>query len=206
MNTNLTGVTAVTATTAADANGFVVCGGQEIVDATSPLNGQTIPNLNDSYFLMGASSSGSTGGANTTTLTTTQLPAHTHTVVSTTHTHTMPHVHQTTWIREWVALQYAVDNRSIRDPSTLSFDSFTGSAKALAYDWILNGATSGSTRLAQVSAGTGAGYSAGAIDESGNAAISGVPTGTEPSGSAGSGSSYDSRPKFFAVRFIMRIK
>jgi hypothetical protein len=210
LNTNLTGVTAVTATTAADANGFVVCGSvtqpQIIVDPTSPMNGQTIPNLNDSYFLMGASSSGSTGGANTTTLTTTQLPAHTHTVVSTTHTHTMPHVHQTTWNREWVSLQYAVDSRSIRDPSTLSFDSFTGSQKTLVYDQTLNGATTGSTRLAQVSSTGGAGYSAGAIDGSGNAAISGVPTGTEPSGSAGSGSSYDSRPKFFAVRFIMRIK
>jgi hypothetical protein len=206
MNTNLTGVTAVTATTAADANGFVVCGGQVVSDATSPMNGQTIPNLNDSYFLMGATSSGATGGANSTTLTTTQLPAHTHTVVSTTHTHTIAHVHQTTWNREWVSLQYAVDNRSIRDPSTLSFDSFTGSQKTLVYDQTLNGATTGSTRLAQVSSTGGAGYSAGAVDGSGSAAISGAPTGTEPSGVAGSGSSYDSRPKFFAVRFVMRIK
>jgi hypothetical protein len=103
-------------------------------------------------------------------------------------------------------LQYAVDNRSIRDPSTLSFDSFTGSQKTLVYDQILNGATTGSTRLAQISSTGGAGYSAGAIDGSGNAAISGAPTGTEPSGVAGSGSSYDSRPKFFAVRFVMRIK
>jgi hypothetical protein len=228
LNTNLTGVTAVTATTAADANGFVVCGSvtqpQVIVDPTSPMNGQTIPNLNDSYFLMGASSSGSTGGANTTTLTTTQLPAHTHTidhghsnsfalsnntVASSSHTHTIAHVHQVGYA------SFASNNvraQSSRASSTLSFT--TG-----AQEYLSNTGLAGGGESAVTTSYTGNLYSAGATDDSGTAAISGTPSATSTvtltgsvtshsgsSGSSGTGSSYDSRPKFFAVKYIMRIK
>lgn len=61
---NLTGAYACAATTAADANGFVLCGGQTIVDPLSPMNGQVVPNINNSVFLMGASTAGATGGSN----------------------------------------------------------------------------------------------------------------------------------------------
>ncbi len=47
-------------------SGWVECDGSVLSDAESPLNGQTIPNLNGSnYFLRGASTSGGTGGAAT---------------------------------------------------------------------------------------------------------------------------------------------
>jgi hypothetical protein len=47
---------------------WVECNGQVLSDAASPLNGDTIPNLNASgggtqYFLRGATASGTTGGA-----------------------------------------------------------------------------------------------------------------------------------------------
>ena len=51
--------------------GWVECNGQTLSDADSPLNGQVIPNLNNSggasanYYLRGATSSGATGGSTT---------------------------------------------------------------------------------------------------------------------------------------------
>ena len=47
-------------------NGFVECNGQVLSDADSPLNGQTMPDLNGGTtqrFLRGNSSSGGTGGS-----------------------------------------------------------------------------------------------------------------------------------------------
>ena len=235
MNTNLTGVTAVTATTAADANGFVVCGSvtqpQVIVDPTSPMNGQTIPNLNDSYFLMGASSSGSTGGANTTTLTTTQLPAHTHvidhghsdsyalnnnTVASSSHTHNIQHVHQMAHFNSGDALwaQSSVG-------TAYSTSSFGASGDQLGYaSASFTGGGAGVNTFLIAAVGTSSYYTAHAVDSGGSTkASSGTPSATSTvtltgsvtshsgsSGSSGTGSSYDSRPKFFAVKFVMRIK
>ena len=48
------------------AEGWVECDGATLVDALSPLNGQTIPNLNGgNRFLRGNSTSGGTSGAAT---------------------------------------------------------------------------------------------------------------------------------------------
>jgi len=59
---NLTGVPSLL-------NNWVECNGQVLSDAESPLNGQTIPNLNGSggtqRFLRGSTTSGSTGGSET---------------------------------------------------------------------------------------------------------------------------------------------
>lgn len=100
---HLTGAYACTATTAADSNGFVQCNGQTISDATSPMNGAVIPNINDDAFIRGNATSGSTGGSNANiTLSAANLPAHAHdmshghtvTVNAVgTHTHTMNHGH-----------------------------------------------------------------------------------------------------------------
>ena len=52
-------------------SGWVACNGQTLSDADSPLNGQVIPNLNNSggsaanLYLRGATSSGATGGSTT---------------------------------------------------------------------------------------------------------------------------------------------
>ena len=56
------------------AEGWVECDGTTLVDALSPLNGQTIPDLNDGIFLEGRSTSGATGGSATM--------AHTHQITT----------------------------------------------------------------------------------------------------------------------------
>ena len=83
---NLTGSYNCTATTAADSYGFVRCGfsgqvGNQIIsDATSPMNGQAIPRINNDVFLMGNVTSGIIGGSNSKSLTVGQIPQHSHTM------------------------------------------------------------------------------------------------------------------------------
>ena len=78
----LAGAYSCAATTEADDLGYVKCNGQVINDPTSPLNGLTIPNINDDVFLKGHTTSNSAGGSNT----------HTHTIDE--HNHTVPgHYH-----------------------------------------------------------------------------------------------------------------
>jgi len=83
---HLTGAYACTATTSADTYGFVQCNGQTIIDSTSLMNGQAVPNINGDVFLMGNATSGSAGGANTKAL------SHTHSV-SVAHTHGFSYAH-----------------------------------------------------------------------------------------------------------------
>lgn len=71
----LAGAYACSATTSADDLGYVVCGGQVINDATSPLNGITIPNINNDVFLKGHTTSNTAGGSNTHTH---SVPGHYH--------------------------------------------------------------------------------------------------------------------------------
>ena len=61
----LAGAYSCAATTEADDLGYVKCNGQVINDPTSPLNGLTIPNINDDVFLKGHVTSNSPGGSNT---------------------------------------------------------------------------------------------------------------------------------------------
>lgn len=62
---------------------FMECDGSAVSDADSPINGQNVPDLNTTQrFLRGASSSGGTGGSDTHTLTTAELPSHAHPVYS----------------------------------------------------------------------------------------------------------------------------
>jgi hypothetical protein len=59
---------------------WTLCDGTIISDAESPLNGQTIRDLNgNNEFLRSADTSGGTGGESTHVLTTAEMPSHTHT-------------------------------------------------------------------------------------------------------------------------------
>lgn len=71
----LAGAYSCEATTEADDLGYVKCNGQVINDPTSPLNGLTIPNINDDVFLKGHTTSNSAGGSNTHTH---SVPGHYH--------------------------------------------------------------------------------------------------------------------------------
>lgn len=75
---NLTGAHTVPATGTVDGQGWMYCDGAAI-PAGCNLTGNT-PNITGSRFLMGSTAAGTTGGAASVTLTTTELPAHTHSI------------------------------------------------------------------------------------------------------------------------------
>jgi len=89
---SLAGAYSCVATTVPDSAGYVKCQGQTIADATSPMNGTVIPNINNGTFIAGASSSGSTTLLGTAAgpsiaLVTANIPGHTHGFSTSTHTH-----------------------------------------------------------------------------------------------------------------------
>ena len=197
---NLTGITDVTATTAADANGFVVCGGQTISDATSPMDGVTIPNINNNVFLMGNAPSGTTGGANSYTLSTSQLPSHTHgsgsyttslsgTFASTSHSHnTSGHA------RIYVNT----------DSNLINIAKSTVSAWNATESWTFSSSIGTGTGNINI---TGSAATIGATTStSGSASLSGSNSVTGNSSSTGSGSSIENRPSYISTKFIIRIR
>ena len=227
---HLTGITNVTATTAADANGYVVCGGQTISDVTSPMNGAVIPNINNSVFLMGSGTAGTTGGANSITLSTVNLPSHSHTinhghanslalsnatVPSSTHTHNMAHTHM------WSFYDAGVGAFKVLTSSNDSTTTITsGDATSMELATAGSGSTVGMTPLLSVDTSL---YTSGVLSppsgSDGATAATGTPSATQTvslsgavtdhsgsSGSTGSGTSYDSRPSYITAKFIMRIK
>lgn len=228
---NLSGAYNCTATTAADANGFVQCNGQTISDGTSPMNGVVIPNINNNVFLMGSTTSGSTGGANSKTLTSTELPAHVHDMghnhsntfalggttsfASTSHTHNYAHSHQ--W--SYASGDLNPDIRSTTSPSS-SQGSYTSGGTNVIED------TSGpigsgddyyrvrasGTPVKYYTSGAlndsdGSSTSTGTPSASGTVSFSGAVTNmTGNTGSTGSGSSFDIRPSYISAKYIIRIK
>jgi hypothetical protein len=224
---SLSGAYTCSATTTPDAFGFVQCNGQSVADATSPMFGATVPNINNNAFIMGNSVSGTAGGSNTKTLTTTELPAHTHdmshghsntfaltgttTFASAGHTHDMRHVHQWSYVSGSDGSLYGLNSRN---PSTADF---TTSSQ------ILNSSAQGTGSgnfVTKIFSGLSSYYTGGAVDIPGNLILdTGAPSATAAVGiggsvtsftgntaSSGTGSSFDVRPSYITARYIMRVK
>lgn len=207
---NLTGAYSTSATTAADTYGFVKCVGQTISDATSPMNGQVVPNINNSVFLQGSTTAGSTGGAATSS----GLGAHTHTFTANQtpaadgHTHIFYHTHQ--WGGVAGASTSWLYTKGTSDPSSASI----GLADLL----ILNRgpvspAGSLSNYLIPTNTSTNGGYyTTGVGDAPGStsgstAATAGSSASTAVSGTtASSGTSFSILPPYISAVFLMRIK
>jgi hypothetical protein len=229
---HLSGITNVTATTAADANGYVVCGGQTISDVTSPMNGAVIPNINNSLFLMGSATAGTTGGANSITLSTVNLPSHSHTinhghantfalanatVPTSTHTHNIAHAHMWAYYETTGSDEYHV--RTTLDDSVTSISGSddvawravsnlgSGTAIGMVNDLVSDASLYTTGVLSPPTGSAGATAASDTPSATQTITLSGAVTDhSGSSGSTGSGTSYDSRPSYITAKFIMRIK
>ena len=180
---------------------------------------------------MGNATSGSAGGANTKTLTTTELPAHTHDMshnhansfgltgttsfASTSHTHNFAHSHQ--W--SYMSGDLTPDLRSTTSASSSQGIYTTGGTNVV--ENTTGPVGSGDDYYQNRAAGTTVRYyTTGALNNS-DSVISN--TGTESSsgsvgfsgsvtsfsgntGSSGTGSSFDIRPSYISARYVMRVK
>ena len=62
-------------------DGFMLADGSTVADASSPLNGQVLPNMTGGVYPRGDSTSSNTSaGSNTTTILSANLPQHTHSI------------------------------------------------------------------------------------------------------------------------------
>jgi microcystin-dependent protein len=77
ISSNLTGSHSIPSSGVVDSDGFMYCDGSAIPGGNS-VSG-SVPDLTDNRFLRGSTSAGSTGGSESFTLSTSQLPSHTHT-------------------------------------------------------------------------------------------------------------------------------
>lgn len=204
---NLTGAYNCTATTAADSYGFVVCGGQTIVDATSLMNSVVIPNINNSIFLMGHATSSSEAGSNTKDLThnhttDSQLGSidlsHTHDISS--HTHNLSNTGGAL-----IGTDYQNIIQGCQGPS-VDFYANNNTASLYVHDITPQSATTsftsnttglvGRTDALTAAASTGAKSGAGAY----SAAHS------HSTNSTGLSSTFDIKPAYITARYLMRIK
>ena len=182
---NLTGITDVTATTAADANGFVVCGGQTISDGTSPMDGVTIPNINNSVFLMGHSTAGTTGGNNTLNL------SHSHTVNS--HTHTIStHSHSEGTLLARLGQENTGSGQIAWETGGISpFSANRRGGAVGTYSTTSVTAYGGGVNVTGVTGGTTSTEQSGATSPGTNSQLS---------------SSQDIRPSYISAKYIIRIR
>jgi hypothetical protein len=208
------------------ADGAVIPGGNAVTGST--------PNLTSSVYLRGASTYGTTGGSNTKTLTTTELPAHTHTINHTHtdsfatagHTHNMQHTHQVFSLYDFDggAGGDAIAGSSYVSASTgYSGGTFSGNSFGTYEGWIVNNySASGATiqglnpvnLLAHIYyTSTNQVFSSRPLDSGGSAkdntgsasASASMSAFSGSSGSQGSGSSFSIEPNYINVIYLIRV-
>lgn len=227
MTTGLTGAMAVP-TSGSVSNGWMRADGSTIPGGNS-VSGTT-PNLSTSIYLRGFTTYGATGGSNTTTLTTTELPAHTHTIdhghgnsfalggtttfASSGHTHIMAHTHQ--WGRRATGGIFSTTGSDPNNTSVFNQVVVNRSADVASGGTYAAVFTDFSTQVfytAGVYAGgngaSGSGNNAATAGPSGTGTVtfSGSVTnvsGTN-SGSSGAGSSFTNEPNYINVIYLIRV-
>lgn len=176
------------------ASGFAVCDGTQPNDPASPIfntPGRFLPDLTGSRFLQGSTVAGSSGGQNSVTLSLPNLPPHTHGIDHThpAHSHSISHDHGTITSSEWGGLD-------TKEP--------------------VSGSTS-DDKVASTAGETDSGFSPGdhshdvtippfSGNTTSNPALSFTGTSTSTGGVAGLAQSYENRPQYLNVFYIIRIK
>ena len=184
--TNVLGNTIAAANSYLEPRGFRVCNGDSIDNSNSPIfNGANkfLPDLTDNRFLHGSTTVGSIGGQNSVTLTTLNLPSHTHTINHDhgPHSHTIDHDHGAVATG---AHTHTITKVVGPTGSTLAPSNSTGQS----------GSQTTSSTTPSIDIPNFTGSSGGA-----NISFSGS------SGSSGSGVAYENRPNYLSIFYIIRI-
>jgi len=183
-------------------DGFALCNGQAIPTGAHPLLTGNMPDLSDNRFLQGATSSGSIGGANSKALIESEMPAHTHTMAHThgmSHTHSINHDHGSfnTSTSGHHSHPYTV-NIQHSDGSIVGSESLTSGLQVGGRRRYSDSTdTVGHLHPIDVPNYTG---TSGAASTSSTGAASNSTT-----SSTGSGTSFDIRPQYFNVVYVMRV-
>lgn len=211
---NLSGAYTTAATTVADAYGFVLCQGQTIADASSPMNGDVVPNISDSRFIMGSTTGGTTGGnaSNQVTLSSANLASHTHNwsvtsaaVSGSTHQHNFAHDHQWSFVGNDLVL-YGV---TTSDSSRTVINNSSSTIYITGQTYSLGGSSLATspfnTNLSLYTTGAIAAPSgSGATAATTTSATTTTVTGTNSS--TGSGTAFSILPLYVTAVYVMRIK
>lgn len=178
-------------------DGYALCNGQAFPSGSNTLFTGNMPNLSDERFLQGSSSVGGTGGANSKTLATAELPAHTHTMA---HTHSIEHDHESATTN-----LAGFHSHSIVNPYNSGVNGYL--------TWNGGPGTLGGPELSTVLSPTDNAFMVGTdaapshahtVDLSNFTGTSGAASNATTS-SVGSGTAFDIRPQYFNVVYLMRV-
>ena len=186
IRTGLTGAYTVPTSGTVSAEGFIYCDGSTI-PAGNTVQGAA-PNLTDGRFLRGATSAGSTGGSDSFTLSTANLPAHSHTGTTSS---AGSHSHSGTANSAGAHTHTYVRNSS----------SFTAAGQSCDHYGNCSPGISGALR-STTSAATS---SSGAHTHSLSINSNGAHTHTFTTANTGSGTAKEHIPKYFNVVYLMRV-
>lgn len=200
-------------------DGYAVCNGQAVAGLVgndlvgAPAN---LPDLTDGRFLRGAATAGGTGGANSRTLSTANIPSHTHgagnfatsinisgsapSLTGTTTFAAAGHTHSSGSIGADINLSGGrIHSRHVgpsftstefRDGLTNGTSSTTGHGVSVG----THGNTGGNSSNASV------GITGGSYSRTGSNSVTGT------SGSAGSGTAFDNQPQYLDCVYLMKVK
>ena len=212
MTSGITGSMAIPATGVAS-NGWQRCDGAAIAGSQT-LSGTT-PNLSSSIYLRGSTTYSGTGGSNTQTLTTTQLPAHTHDTASiptAAHTHDMAHAHSVGQTFDNAGLcftQNAPGSFSTSSTTTSNANHTFRSPVVSTGGNTTSGLSGTSFNLIQAALTYEQKYSSGALSAVGVSMVNtgaASATSTLTSTSAGTGAAFNTEPSYINVVYMIRVK